>query len=133
MWIVFALLAALFVCLTMILAKVDRKGIAVAFRLGSVLVMASAVVLVAGGADKLRDLNRTHMLFLTLSGIATGLSWLFYFKALQIGQVSRVAPLDKFSIVLTIIMGVVFLHATLTAKLVIGGVLITAGTLVMVL
>ena len=132
----YALLAALFASLTTIwpsrLKGLD-SNVAVAIRTGIVLVMAWIVVLVAGGADKLRDLNRTHMLFLTLSGIATGLSWLFYFKALQIGQVSRVAPLDKFSIVLTIIMGVVFLHEPLTAKLVIGGVLITAGTLVMVL
>lgn len=137
MWVVYALLAALFVSLTTILAKVGLKGldsnVAVAIRTGIVLVMAWIVVLVAGGTDKLRDLNRTHILFLTLSGIATGLSWLFYFKALQMGQVSRVAPLDKFSIVLTIIMGVVFLHEPLTAKIVIGGVLITAGTLVMVL
>ena len=137
MWVVYALLAALFASLTTILAKVGLKGldsnVAVAIRTGIVLVMAWIVVLVAGGVDKLRDLNRTHILFLTLSGIATGLSWLFYFKALQMGQVSRVAPLDKFSFVLTIIMGVVFLHEPLTAKIVIGGVLITAGTLVMVL
>ena len=137
MWVVYALLAALFASLTTILAKVGLKGldsnVAVAIRTGIVLVMAWIVVLVAGGTDKLRDLNRTHILFLTLSVIATGLSWLFYFKALQMGQVSRVAPLDKFSIVLTIIMGVVFLHEPLTAKIVIGGVLITAGTLVMVL
>ena len=137
MWVVYALLAAVFAALTTILAKVGLKGldsnVAVAIRTGIVLVMAWMVVLVAGGADKLRDLTRTHMLFLTLSGIATGLSWLFYFKALQLGQVSRVAPLDKFSIVLTIIMGIIFLHEPLTAKMVVGGVLITAGTLVMVL
>ncbi len=137
MWAVYALLAAVFAALTTILAKVGLKGldsnVAVAIRTGIVLVMAWIVVLAAGGADKLRDLTRMHLLFLTLSGIATGLSWLFYFKALQMGQVSRVAPLDKFSIVLTIIMGILFLHEPLTAKIVVGGVLITAGTLVMVL
>ena len=136
MWVVYALLAAVFAALTTILAKVGLKGldsnVAVAIRTGIVLVMAWVVVFVAGGAGKLRDLNRTHLLFLTLSGIATGLSWLFYFKALQLGQVSRVAPLDKFSIVLTIIMGVLFLHEPVTAKLILGGVLITVGTLVMV-
>jgi transporter family protein len=137
MWWVYALLSALFASLTAIFAKVGISGVnsdlATAIRTIIILIMAWAIVLVRGEGKGLQYLSKTNLLFLVLSGIATGLSWIFYFKALQMGKVSQVAPVDKLSVALTIILSVIFLHEALTIKTAIGAVLIIAGTLVLIL
>lgn len=136
MWVVYALLSALFAALTSILAKIGIAGInstlATAIRTVVVLVMAWLMVFVAGSHNQISDITTKSWLFLVLSGIATGLSWLFYFKALQMGDASRVVPIDKFSVVITMVLAFAVLREAVTVKVVLGGVLITLGTLVMI-
>lgn len=137
MWIVFALLSALFAALTSILAKVGIRGInsnlATAIRTIVVLFMAWGMVFITGAQRNIKDISSKGWRFLILSGIATGLSWLFYYKALQMGDASKVVPIDKLSVVITMILAFVFLGEAMTVKTVIGGLLITAGTLVLIL
>ena len=137
MWFVFALLSAVFAALTSILAKVGMEGInsnlATAIRTGVVLMMAWGIVWVSGTVGGISAISTRGWVFLILSGLATGASWLCYYRALQIGEASRVVPVDKFSVVITMILAFLFLHETIAWKTIVGGVLITAGTLVMVL
>lgn len=137
MWFVFALLSAVFAALTSILAKVGMEGInsnlATAIRTGVVLIMAWGIVWVSGTVGGISAISTRGWVFLILSGLATGASWLCYYRALQIGEASRVVPVDKFSVVITMILAFLFLHETVDWKTIVGGVLITAGTLVMVL
>ncbi|WP_303147121.1 EamA family transporter [uncultured Cloacibacillus sp.] len=137
MWAVYALCSAFFAALTSILAKVGIEGVnsnlATAVRTAVVLVMAWLVVFATGTAEGVWSIGRRSWLFLVLSGLATGASWLFYFKALQIGEASKVIPVDKFSVVLGILMAFVFLHEAVTAKTLIGGALIAIGTFVLIL
>lgn len=137
MWFIFALLSALFAALTSILAKVGIENInsnlATAIRTCVVLVMAWGMVFITGTEKGISHISSKSWLFLILSGIATGLSWLFYYKALQMGDASKVVPVDKFSVVISMIMAFVFLKETLTFKTILGGILITAGTFVMIL
>ncbi|WP_300264467.1 EamA family transporter [uncultured Cloacibacillus sp.] len=137
MWAVYALCSAFFAALTSILAKVGIEGVnsnlATAVRTGVVLVMAWLVVFATGTADGVLSIGKKSWLFLVLSGLATGASWLFYFKALQIGEASKVIPVDKFSVVLGILMAFIFLHEAVTAKTLIGGALIAIGTFVLIL
>ncbi len=137
MWFVFALLSAVFAALTSILAKVGMEGInsnlATAIRTGVVLMMAWGIVWVSGTVGGISAISTRGWGFLILSGLATGASWLCYYRALQIGEASRVVPVDKFSVVITMILAFLFLHETVDWKTIVGGVLITAGTLVMVL
>ena len=137
MWFVFALLSAVFAALTSILAKVGMEGInsnlATAIRTGVVLMMAWGIVWVSGTVGGISAISTRGWVFLILSGLATGASWLCYYRALQIGEASRVVPVDKFSVVITMILAFLFLHETVDWKTIVGGVLITAGTLVMVL
>lgn len=136
-WIVCALLSAIFASLTSILAKVGignmNSNLATAIRTIVVLVMAWGMVFITGAQKEISTLTPKSLTFLIISGIATGLSWLFYYRAVQIGPVSKVAPIDKLSIVFTMIMAFIFLGEQITIKTVIGGILITLGTLVMVL
>ncbi len=136
MWYIFALLSALFAALTAIFAKVGIKGVnpdvATAIRTVIILLIAWMIVLVRGGAETISTLSKTNWIFISLSGIATGLSWVFYFKALQLGKVSQVAPVDKLSVALVIILSAIFLKEALTIKTVIGALLIIAGTLVLI-
>lgn len=137
MWIFYALMSAVFAALVSILAKVGIKGInsnlATAVRTVVVLIMAWGIVFLTGKHKELSTLTSKNWRFLIYSGLATGASWLFYFKALQIGEASKVAPLDKLSIVFTMIMAFIFLGEAFTIKTAIGGLLIVAGTLVLVL
>ena len=137
MWLFFALCSALFAALTSILAKIGIEGVnstlATAIRTVVVLGMSWLMVFVSGAQKGLGSIDRRSWVFLILSGLATGASWLCYYHALQIGQASRVVPVDKLSVVITLILAFVVLREPLTAKAVIGAVLITAGTLVMVL
>jgi transporter family protein len=141
-WIVWALLSAIFAAATALLAKVGvahvDSNLAMALRTSVVVVFAWAIVFAlarpeAGGVAELRSLDRRTLLFLTLSGLATGLSWLCYFRALQLGPASRVAPLDKLSVPLVMVFAWLLLGEKLTAPALIGGLLITAGAVVMVL
>ena len=137
MWFVFALLSAVFAALTSILAKVGIEGVnsnlATAIRTVVVLVMAWGMVFVTNTQGGLTDISRKSWLFLILSGLATGASWLCYYRALQIGEASKVVPIDKLSVVITLVLAFVFLHARFTPKSLIGCLLIGAGTLLMVL
>jgi len=137
MWFVFAILSAVFAALTSILAKVGIEGVnsnlATAVRTMVVVVMAWVMVFVTDAQGGLGDISRRSWVFLTLSGLATGASWLCYYKALQIGEVAKVVPIDKLSVVITLVLAFVFLHEKFTPKSLVGCVLITAGTLVMVL
>lgn len=137
MWFVFALLSALFASFTSILAKVGIDGVnsnlATAIRTGVVLVMAWGMVFLTDAQHGISDISRKSWLFLILSGLATGASWLCYYRALQIGQASKVVPVDKLSVVFTLVMAFVFLHEKCTPKSIFGCVLIAAGTLLMVL
>ncbi len=135
MWKLYAVLSAVFAALTAILSKVGVKDIdsnlATAIRTLVVLLLTWGIVFASGIQDKVKALTRENIIFLVLSGVATGLSWLFYFKALQTGDVSKVAPIDKLSVVLVIIFGILILGEPLSRSVVIGGLLITAGVLVM--
>lgn len=137
MWFVFALLSAVFAALTSILAKVGIEGVnsnpATAIRTVVVLVMAWGMVFVTNMQGGLTDISRKSWLFLILSGLATGASWLCYYRALQIGEASKVVPIDKLSVVITLVLAFVFLHERFTPKSLIGCLLIGAGTLLMVL
>lgn len=137
MWFVFALLSAVFAALTSILAKIGidgvNSGLATAIRTVVVVAMAWGMVLITGTGGGISSIGLKSWIFLILSGLATGASWLCYYKALQIGDASKVVPVDKLSVVITLILAFVFLHEAFTAKSVIGMVLITAGTLIMVL
>ena len=137
MWIVFAVLSAVFAALTSILAKVGISGVnsnlATAIRTAVVLLMAWGMVFITGAQHGISSISKRSWLFLILSGIATGVSWLFYYKALQMSEASKVVPIDKMSVVITLILAFVFLHEQFTIKSLIGCVLLTAGTLVMVL
>ena len=136
-WLTWSLLSALFAGLTAILAKIGVTGVdsnlATAVRTGVVLIFAWAVAFSTGPAGAVFALSKRTWLFLTLSGIATGLSWLCYFRALQIGEASKVAPIDKLSVVFVLAFAALFLGEALTAKTILGGALITAGALVLAL
>lgn len=136
MWWIYALLSALFASLTAIFAKIGITGVnsnlATAIRTVIILFVAWGIVLARGESKGITALSKQNIIFLVISGIATGLSWIFYFKALQIGKVSQVAPVDKLSVALTVILSVVFLGEALTIKTAIGALLIIAGTLVMI-
>ncbi|MBA2251003.1 MAG: EamA family transporter [Chitinophagaceae bacterium] len=137
MWWMYALLSALFAALTAIFAKIGIKDVntdlATAIRTVVILFLAWGIAYFRGGVNSIQTLTRHNILFLVLSGIATGLSWIFYFKALQLGKVSQVAPVDKLSVAIAIILSIVFLGETLTPKLFIGALLIIAGTIVLIL
>lgn len=137
MWIWFAVLSAVFAALTSILAKIGIEGVdstlATAIRTAVVLVMAWGIVFLTGKQHGIADIGPRSWLFLALSGLATGASWLFYYRALQLGEASKVAPIDKLSVVLTMILAFVILHETVTVKGIIGGALIAAGTLILIL
>ena len=137
MWLVFAILSAVFAALTSILAKVGisdvNSTLATAIRTVVVLAMSWGMVFLTKAQSGLAEISRRSWIFLILSGLATGASWLFYYRALQLGEVSKVAPIDEMSIVITLVLAFVFLHEQFTAKSLIGAILLTAGTLVMVL
>lgn len=137
MWFVFALLSAVFAALTSVLAKVGIDGVnsnlATALRTCVVLAMAWLMVFITHAQSGIGSIGRKSWVFLILSGLATGASWLCYYKAIQMGSVSKVAPIDKLSVVITLILAVIFLHEDFTIKSAIGAVLITAGTVLMVL
>lgn len=137
MWVLFAILSAVFAALTSILAKVGIDGVnsnlATAIRTVVVVVMAWGMVFLTRAQSGLSEISRKSWLFLILSGLATGASWLCYYKALQLGDASKVVPIDKLSVVITLILAFVFLHEEFTAKSLVGCGLIAAGTLIMVL
>lgn len=137
MWILFAILSAVFAALTSILAKVGIEGVesnlATALRTVVVLAMAWGMVFLTGQTGGISEISKKSWIFLILSGLATGASWLCYYKALQTGEVSKVVPIDKMSVVITLVLAVIFLHEQFTTKTAIGAALITIGTLVMVL
>ena len=137
MWFVFALLSALFAALTSILAKVGIEGVnstlATAIRTCVVLAMSWGMVFLANVQGGISSISQKSWLFLILSGLATGASWLCYYRALQIGEASKGVPIDKLSVVITLVLAFVFLHERFTVKSAVGAVLITAGTLIMVL
>lgn len=135
MWVTYAILSAVFAALTSILAKIGienvNSNLAMAIRTVVVLVMAWLIVFMTGKHGEIGSISQKGWIFLVLSGMATGLSWIFYFKALQIGDASKVVPIDKFSVVITIILAFVVLGERVTAQKIIGGILIAAGTLVL--
>ena len=137
MWILFALLSAFFAALTTLLAKIGLQNInsnlAVAIRTCIVLIMAWAIVFISGKHNEIVNIGQKNILFLILSGIATGLSWIFYYRAIQIGEVSKVMPMDKFSLVFGMIMAFIVLKETITIKTIIGGVFIIVGTIILIL
>lgn len=137
MWLVFALLSAIFAALTSILAKVGIEGVnsnlATAIRTVVIVIMAWGIVFLTNKQGGILDISRKSWIFLILSGLATGASWLCYFRAIQCGNVSRVVPIDKLSVVITLVLAFVFLHEEFTAKSLIGCVLIGVGTLLMAL
>lgn len=137
MWAVFAILSAIFAALTSILAKIGIEGInsnlATAVRTIVVVLMAWLMVFVTGSQNGVVDISKRSWIFLILSGLATGASWLCYYKALQLGEASKVVPIDKLSIVITIILAFVFLGEHITLKTLIGCSLIVVGTFVMIL
>lgn len=136
-WVIYAILSAFFASLTSILAKIGisdiNSNLATAIRTIVVLIMAWGIVFMTGAQSGIQDITAKSWIFLVLSGIATGLSWLFYYKALQLGDASKVVPIDKFSVVISMILAFVILKEDLTFKTVMGGILITAGTFVMIL
>lgn len=136
-WLFFAILSAIFAAATSILAKIGIKDVnsnlATAIRTTVILIFAWGIVFVQGLGSKIFTLPKNTWLFLVLSGIATGLSWLFYFRALQLGQASKVVPIDKLSLVLTIILAGIFLHEKLTLPVIIGSLLMTSGALIIAL
>ncbi|MGN1316438.1 MAG: EamA family transporter [Acutalibacteraceae bacterium] len=137
MWFVFALLSAVFAALTSILAKIGIDGVnsnlATAIRTVVVVAMSWGMVFLTNAQSGISDISKKSWIFLILSGLATGASWLCYYRALQIGDASKVVPIDKLSVVITLILAFVFLHEEFTFKSLIGCILIGAGTLVMVL
>ena len=137
MWFILALLSAIFAALTSILAKVGIDGVnsnlATAIRTMVVVVMAWGMVFLTNAQSGIMEISKKSWIFLTLSGLATGASWLCYYRALQVGDASKVVPVDKMSVVFTLILAFVFLHEKFTIKSLLGCILIAAGTLVMVL
>lgn len=137
MWMILAVASAVFAALTSILAKVGIDGVnsnlATAIRTFVVLAMAWGMVFITDAQGGIGEISRKSWIFLILSGLATGASWLCYYKALQLGDASKVVPIDKLSVVITLVLAFVFLHEKVTAKSIIGCVLIAAGTLLMVL
>ena len=137
MWLVFAILSSVFAALTSILAKVGIDGVnsnlATAIRTLVVLIMALAMLFLTNNQSGITEIGKKSWIFLILSGLATGASWLCYYKALQMGDASKVVPIDKLSVVITLIMAFVFLHEDFTSKSIIGCILITSGTLFMVI
>ena len=137
MWMILAILSAVFAALTSILAKVGIEGVpsnlATGIRTIVVVLMAWIMVFITNQQAGLSEISRRSWIFLILSGLATGASWLCYYKALQMGEASKVVPIDKLSVVLTLILAFVFLHEQFTWKSLVGSILITAGTLIMVL
>lgn len=137
MWAIFAILSAIFAALTSILAKIGIEGVnsnlATAIRTVVVVFMAWFMVFITGNQSGIIDINKKSWIFLILSGLATGTSWLCYYKALKLGEASKVVPIDKLSIVITIILAFVFLGEQITLKTLIGCTLIVAGTFVMIL
>ncbi len=137
MWFVFALLSAVFAALTSILAKIGIDGVnsnlATAIRTVVVVIMAWGMVFLTNTQNGIAEISRKSWLFLILSGLATGASWLCYYRALQLGDASKVVPIDKLSVVITLVLAFVFLHENFTAKSLVGCTLIGAGTLLMVL
>ena len=136
-WVIYAILSAVFAALTSILAKIGisdiNSNLATAIRTIVVVRLAWGIVFMTGAHSGIQDITAKSWIFLVLSGIATGLSWLFYYKALQLGDASKVVPIDKFSVVISMILAFVILKEDLTFKTVMGGILITAGTFVMIL
>lgn len=136
MWWIYAILSAIFASLTAIFAKLGianiNSNLATGIRTIVIVIMIWSIVLARGEAKGISTLSKQNIIFLVISGIATGLSWLFYFKALQLGNVSQVATVDKLSVALTIIMAVLFLGETLTLKTLIGAAFIIAGTLILI-
>lgn len=137
MWFLFAVLSAVFAAATSILAKIGISGVnsnlATAIRTVVVVAMSWGIVFLTNAQSGIAGISKRSWLFLILSGIATGASWLCYFKALQMGEVSKVVPVDKFSIVITLVLAYAFLHEQFTVKSIIGAALIAAGTFVMIL
>ena len=137
MWMIFAVLSAVFAALTSILAKIGIEGVnsnlATAIRTIVVVIMAWGMVFLTHAQNGLAEISKKSWIFLILSGLATGASWLCYYKALHMGDASKVVPIDKMSVVITLILAFVFLHEQFTAKSLIGCILIGAGTLIMVL
>ena len=137
MWVIYALLSAIFAALVSILAKKGLEGInsnlATAIRTFVVLIAAWGIVFLTGKHKEITNLTSKNWRFLIYSGLASGASWLFYFRALQLGEASKVAPIDKLSVVFTMVLAFIFLGEQVSAKAIIGGLLIAAGTLVLVL
>ena len=137
MWLILALLSSVFAALTSILAKVGIEGVnsnlATAIRTGVVLLMSWGMVFLTNAQGGISSISQKSWLFLILSGLATGASWLCYYKAIQIGEVSKVVPIDKLSVVITLALAFLFLHENFTMKSAVGSLLLLAGTLVMVL
>lgn len=137
MWLLFAILSSVFAALTSILAKIGIAGVnsdlATAIRTVVVVIMSWGMVFLTGVQSGITDISRKSWIFLILSGLATGASWLCYYKALQMGEASKVAPIDKLSVVITLVLAFIFLHEQFTFKSLIGCILIGAGTLIMVL
>ena len=137
MWLVYALLSAIFAAATSILAKVGIEGVnsnlATAIRTVVVLIMAWGMVFITNTQNGITDISKKSWLFLILSGLATGASWLCYYRALQTGEASKVVPVDKLSVVITLVLAFIFLHEKFTAKSFAGCVLIAAGTLLIVI
>ena len=137
MWVVFALLSAVFAALTSILAKIGIDGVnsnlATAIRTVVVVIMAWGMVFLTNTQGGIADISKRSWLFLILSGLATGASWLCYYRALQMGEASKVVPIDKLSVVFTILLAFIFLHEEFTIKSLMGCIFIGAGTLIMVL
>lgn len=136
MWWIYALLAALFAALTAIFAKVGIKDVdtdlATAVRTVVVLAIAWGIAFLRGGTNTMMQLTKQNLIFLTLSGVATGLSWIFYFKALQLGKVSQVAAIDKLSVALAILFSVIFLGEAMTLKTAIGAICIIGGAIIII-
>ncbi|ASC02959.1 hypothetical protein CBG50_06325 [Fusobacterium polymorphum] len=137
MWFIFAILSAIFAALTSILAKIGIEGVnsnlAAAVRTIVVVLMAWFMVFITGNQNGIVDINKKSWIFLILSGLATGASWLCYYKALQLGEASKVVPIDKLSIVITIVLAFIFLGEQITLKTLIGCCLIVTGTFIMIL
>lgn len=137
MWLVFAVLSSVFAALTSILAKIGIEGVnsnlATAIRTAVVLAMSWGMVFITGAQDGIAQISVKSWLFLILSGLATGASWLCYYRALQLGEASKVVPIDKLSVVITLVLAFIFLHEQFSVKSAIGCILIGAGTLLMVI
>ena len=137
MWALFAIASAIFASFTSIFAKIGIDGVnshlATAIRTGVVVIMAWVMVFIFDGKSSILAISKKSWIFLILSGLSTGASWLCYYKALQIGEVSKVVPIDKLSVVITLVFAFIFLHEQLTVKSTIGAILIATGTFVMIL